>query len=86
VHVKSPARRLTIEAMYTIWKAVGIVGRARRRLTPAPERLAFGVPAAGSWRRRRKPGQLPIGSDHFFVFLSVLTTSAPELPEFRGQN
>jgi hypothetical protein len=33
-----------------------------------------------------KLDQLPIGSDHFFIFLSVLTTSAPEMPEFCGQN
>jgi hypothetical protein len=31
-------------------------------------------------------GRLPIISDHFFVFISVLTIFAPELSEFCGQN
>jgi hypothetical protein len=30
--------------------------------------------------------RLLISSDHFFVFLSILTTFAPELSEFYGQN
>jgi hypothetical protein len=32
-----------------------------------------------------KFGRLPISFDHFFIFLSVLTTLAPEMPEFYGQ-
>jgi hypothetical protein len=31
-------------------------------------------------------GQLPITFDHFFIFVSVLTTFAPELSESNGQN
>jgi hypothetical protein len=37
----------------------------------------------------RPPGvrsQLLISSDHFFIFLSIMTTFAPELSEFCGQN
>jgi hypothetical protein len=34
----------------------------------------------------RASSQLLISSDHFFVFLSVLTTFAPELSDSRGQN
>ena len=30
--------------------------------------------------------RLSISSDHIFVFLSILTTFAPELSEFNGQN
>jgi hypothetical protein len=30
--------------------------------------------------------QLPITSDHFFVFLSILTSFAPDLSESHGQN
>jgi hypothetical protein len=32
-----------------------------------------------------KLGQLLISSDHFFIFLSILTTFAPELSESHGQ-
>jgi hypothetical protein len=31
-----------------------------------------------------KLGQLPIGSDHFLIFLSVLTTLVPEMSDFGG--
>jgi hypothetical protein len=33
-----------------------------------------------------KPDQLVISSDHFSTFISVLTTFAPELSDFCGQN
>jgi len=52
----------------------------------APQSPAFGVPAVGPRRRRRNLDQLLISSDHFFVFVSVLTTFATELSEFYGQN
>jgi hypothetical protein len=32
-----------------------------------------------------EPGQLLISSDHFFIFLSVLTAFVPELSEYCGQ-
>jgi len=54
---------------------------------PHPHRQAHRRPPLASRRptRPRRRQQLPIGSDHLFAFLSVLTTFTPELSESRGQ-
>jgi hypothetical protein len=42
--------------------------------------------SAGAAAAAATPDHLVISFDHFFVYLSVLTTSAPELSGSRGQN
>jgi hypothetical protein len=37
-------------------------------------------------RSHSREAHLLIGSDHFFVLVSILTTFAPDLSEFCGQN
>jgi hypothetical protein len=82
VHAKSPTRRLAIEARYAIWKRVGTVeGRSTGWVA-----LAVAGSRAGRGQAAGVCGQLSISSDHFFIFLSILTTLAPELSEFCGQN
>jgi len=78
-------------------RGIGAASGAARRLAssraghcpPRPgaqQSPAFSMPSVEPWRRRGKHGQLSISSDHFFAFLSVLTTFAPELSDSRGQN
>ena len=52
----------------------------------AIDRAADHSPSRKASRGGENSGQLSISSDHFFVFLSVLTTSLPEMSEFFGQN
>jgi hypothetical protein len=59
---------------------MGRIAAETADIEAAPGRRVLVSSGAGT-----KLGQLPISSDHFFIFLSVLTTSAPEMPDFCGQ-
>jgi hypothetical protein len=85
VPAKSPTRRLAIETAYAIWEA-GRNRRARSTASAAPAAAdsRAGEPL-GDWATGIR-SQLPITSDHFFIFLSVLTIFAPELSGLGGQN
>jgi hypothetical protein len=63
-----------------------VLREGSRRRAAGEGRAEGCLVTVGTVFSRERDVQLLITSDHYFVFLSILTIFMPDLSEFRGQN